>query len=402
MSNLTTDLETTDLWSLPDGLYPDQKSAEHAGLKLNLQVRGNARSWIVRHKGKWHGNGSLKDTPLQKARMKAGALVLRLDEGDDPIAERKAKQEAERAAKLAATTGKSFKEAGEEYLRANDTKWTNDKHKWQWSQNLGRAYAAFGDKDVAAVNRQDVLALLRSDEGQGPIWRAIPETARRLRGNVETVLDFADANGWRTEANPARFGPISMALGDQGEKAIVKPRPALPWASMPEFMADLRSRDTRAARALELTILCAFRGGEAVAAEWREIKHSADWSTGTWTVPKERVGRKGKKGERRPHIVPLSPAALEVLRKLHDEQRSGEAIFGLTTAALEKLVKTMNAGRTKAKLPRYVDPNENNRDGVPHGFRSSFRDWAGDVTNWDRETIEFALAHGITDKTEAA
>src|SRR5262245_17999519 len=231
MTKQIADLETADLWKLPDGLYPDQKSVEHAGLKLNLQVRGNARSWIVRHKGKWHGNGSLKDTPLQKARMKAGALILRLEEGADPIADRKAAREAERAVKQAAPD-KTFKEAAEEYLRENDSKWTNAKHKWQWSQTLERAYAAFGNKDVAAVSRQDVLALLR------PIWRTIPETARRLRGRVETVLAFADSREWRTAINPALWKPISMAHGDQGEKVVKKPRPALPYKHVPEFMID--------------------------------------------------------------------------------------------------------------------------------------------------------------------
>jgi integrase len=393
MGKLTPD----HVMRLPDGVHAD-------GDGLFLEVRGNSRSWMFRYslngKNRYLSIGPARAVTLKDARLEAGVLRAHVEDvrkgrrgAVDPAIERQQAREAAKAAKKAAINNKTFTQAAKAYLEAHGTKWTNRKHAWQWEQTLERAYEAFGDVPASDVTRAHVLEVLR------PIWRTIPETARRLRGRIETVLDFAEANEWRREANPARYKPIHMSLGDQN--AVVTPRPALPFARMPEFMVELRSRDTRAARALELQVLCATRGGEAVRAEWREIERNDDWTIGSWTIPKERVGRKGRKGERHAHVVPLPPAALALLRNLY-ERRSSDAIFGVTVEAVEKLIKTMNAGRTKAGLPLYLDPKLDDKPVVPHGFRSSFRDWAGDVTNWDTETIEFALAHGITEKTMAA
>ncbi len=388
-------LAPLDVTRLPDGMHAD-------GQGLFLQVRGRSRSWILRYtlggKSKYLGLGSVKDVSLKQARLDAGAKRRQIDDARkgergavDPVEERKQARQALQAAKTTVTV-KTFKQAAEAYLEVNKTKWLNAKHRWQWGQTLERAYAVFGTVPVADVTRAHVLELLR------PIWRTIPETARRLRGRIETVLDFAEANEWRpADNNPARQKPVSMALGDQD--AMVEPHPSLPYERMGEFMGDLRRRSTLSAYALELQILCATRPGrETLDAEWREI----DWEARTWTIPKQRMlkGRR-RKGAWHDHVVPLSPAALTLLRKLYD-QRSGDAIFGIGLAAVEKLVRTMNADRSKQGLSRFVDPKQDNRPVVPHGFRSSFSTWRRDATSFSSELGELALAHAIGSDVERA
>jgi integrase len=386
-------LEALDVNRLSDGVHAD-------GDGLFLQVRGNARSWILRYsiagKSKYLGLGSTSTVSLKQARLDAGAKRREIDaarKGErgaiDPIEERQQARQAKKAAK--AIVNKTFGEAAKAYIEAHGSKWSNAKHAWQWGQTLERAYKVFGDVFVRDVTRAQILDVLK------PIWKKYPETASRLRGRIETVLDFADANGWREEGtNPARFRPISMALGDQDK--VIRPRPSIPYQQMPEFMRDLRSRDMMSARALELQILCTTRGRETVDAEWSEI----DWKAKTWTVPASRM--KGRKGKRREHVVPLSSAALDLLRKLDAEQRSGPAIFGVGVAAVEKLVKTMNADRQRQGRPQYVDPKQDNRPAVPHGLaRATFRTWAFEQRpDVPREIAEMCLAHTIGSDVERA
>jgi integrase len=242
------------------------------------------------------------------------------------------------------------------------------------------------------VTRDHLVRCLR------PIWLELKETAARLRGRIESVLAFAEVKGWRPEgSNPAALKPITIALGKQRRRP--RRQPALPVDQMAEFMADLRARDSRSARALELLILCAVRSNEVLEATWDEFKIADDWRSGNWLIRGERM--KGTSDRKYSHIVPLSPAALALLRKVY-ERRTGALVFGLSSAALEKMVDIMNGDRAKAGKPTYADPDQDNRAIVPHGFRSTFRDWAGDNTDADHETIEFALAHGISDKTEVA
>src|SRR5262249_6744080 len=266
---------------------------------------------------KYHGLGPLKTVTLDEARVlvsdkqrdihavrrgRAGAI--------DPAT--KAKQERA-ARKAAAVKVPTFRECAEQYIEAHGKAWISDVHRGQWGQTLrDYAYLKMGNLPVNEIDRERVLQVLR------PIWNTIGETARRLRGRIEKILDYAEVNGWRpSDSNPARQAPIHLALGAQeGEKGKF---PALPYQQMPEFMFDLRNRSSRSARALEFLIMTATRPGEVVDAKWREI----DWSSRIWTIPKERTGRKGKRGKRKAHIVPLSPIALGLLRRLF-ERRSGE------------------------------------------------------------------------------
>lgn len=384
-------LDNVDLWKLSDGNHRD-------GEGLLLQVRGDSRSWILRYsiarKDRYLGLGSLRDVPLKKARLAAGKKRAEADaarKGErgaiDPVDDRKRVRQETKAARIKA---KTFKEAALDYVASNETKWSNAKHTWQWGRTLELyVYPAFGGIAVGEVERSHVLNALR------PIWKKYPETARRVRGRIETVLAFAEANEWRTPGtNPAMQKPVSMALGDQD--ATVRKHPALPYVRMAEFIADLRQQGGIAARALEFQILTTTRGGEAVGARWPEI----DWDAETFTVPAERM--KGRKKEKRKHVVPLSPSALALLRQL-TKQSTGEAVFYCGVAAVEKVIRTMNAKRQKAGLPLYADPVQGDRPVVPHGVaRASFRTWASEETQFPREIAEKALAHQVGDETERA
>lgn len=379
-----------DLWSLPEGDHRD-------GNGLLLQVRGNSRSWILRYsiqrKDRYLGLGSLKDVNLKNARIAAGkkraeAAAARNGERGaiDPVDDRRRVREEAKAAKRKSVT---FKQAALAYIDSVKTSWSNGKHAWQWGRTLELyAYPKFGSKPVGEVGRADVLDALR------PIWTKYPETARRVRGRIETVLAYAEANLWRDEGtNPAAWKPIGMALGDQD--AIVRKRPALPYDRMPEFMAELRQQGGIAARALEFQILTTTRGSEAVEAQWSEI----NWQAKTFTVPAARM--KGRKKEKKAHVVPLSPQAVALLRRL-DKARTGPAIFECGVAAVEKVIRTMNAKRVKAKLKPYVDPEQDDVEVVPHGVaRASFRTWAFDAhPETPREIAELCLAHKVGKEVE--
>jgi len=384
-------LNAVDLTRLPDGNHFD-------GQGLMLQVRGNSRAWILRYsiagKDRYLGLGSLKDISLKQARLDAGAKRREIDaarKGErgavDPVDDRKRVRQEQKAATRKA---KTFKQAALDYIADNESKWSSGKHRWQWGRTLELyVYPAFGGIAVGEIERAHVLAALR------PIWREYPETARRLRGRIETVLAYAEANEWRAAgSNPAAQKPIAMALGDQD--SVVRKRPALPYSRMAEFMAELRTRVGLAARALEFQILTTTRGRETVEAKWSEV----DWSAKTWTVPAARM--KGRKGQKRAHLVPLSPAALALLRLLYD-QRSGDAIFGVSVEAMEKVIRTMNAKRAKLGLPLYGDAQQEDRPVVPHGVaRASFRTWVSECTDFPREVAEKALAHLVGDETERA
>lgn len=383
-------LDKVDLNKLSHGNHSD-------GQGLFLQVRGNSRSWVLRYsmmgKDRNLGLGSLRDITLKQARLNAGAKRKEVDaarKGErgaiDPIdSRREVRAEMEAKQRL----GKTFKQAATDYISLNESKWTNDKHRWQWSNTLKLyVYPTFGSKPAALVDRQDVLAALK------PIWKKYPKTARSVRSRIETVIDFAQANGWRPDnlANPALQRPIHHALGDQS--ATVRKQPALPYEQMMKFMADLRDCGGFAARGLEFQILTATRGREAMEAEWSEV----DWKAKTWTVPWTRL--KSNKKDRRDHVVPLSTAALALLRRLF-ERRHGDAIFGVCVTATEMVIKRMNAARAIAGLPLYLDPDQDNRPVVPHGVaRATFRTWVSEATDFSAELAEKALAHQVGGETE--
>ena len=257
----------------------------------------------------------------------------------------------------------------------HEDSWRNEKHRWQWRQTLEVACEEIGKIPVAAIATGDVMRVLE------PIWREKTETAARLRGRIESVLDFAGARGWRDGENPARWrGHLAKLLPAPGKVAKVEHHSALPWPEIGSFMAELRLQDGAAARALEFTILTAARTGETIGAIWSEI----DIAAAQWTVPAARM----KAG--REHRVPLSGAALAVLADVASPRDAW--IFpggrpGKPLSNMSMLMLSRRMGRPKLTV---------------HGFRSTFRDWCAESTDYPREVAEQALAHVLGDKVEAA
>lgn len=354
---------------------------------LYLQVRdAERRSWLFRYrlhgKDREMGLGPLADVSLAEARDAAAACRKLLLAGVDPIAHRAALR-AEQAAAAGANT---FREVAGRYVDAHEAGWRNDKHKYQWTQSLtAYAYPHLGDVPVNRVDTAGVMAALE------PIWRTKSETALRLRGRIEAVLDYAAAHGWRTGDNPARWrGHLSNLLPAPRSVAKVEHHAALPYGDVAAFLARVAAEGGTAAVALRFTVLTACRTNEALGATWREL----DTATATWTVPGERM----KAG--REHRVPLSAPALAILATMalpgtepggfvFPGSASGRAAKGkarpLSNMAMTALLRRMERG-----------------DLTVHGFRSTFRDWAAEETSYPREVAEMALAHTLKDKTEAA
>lgn len=270
--------------------------------------------------------------------------------------------------------------------------WRNPKHRAQWAATLSQyAYSVFGDWQV---DSDAVMRVLR------PIWEKVPETASRLRGRIEAVLDAAAARGWRTGDNPARWkGHLAARLPPPPRKVkATEHQPALPWQQMPSFMITLRGREGMAARAVEFAILTAARSGEVRGLTWSEI----DLDRTLWTVPARRM----KAG--RLHEVPLSAAAITLLQSVRmPEARAADLVFAgaraarsLSDMSLTAVLRRMNPEKADGRA-RWRDPMTG-RPITVHGFRSTFRTWAGEETVYPREVVEAALAHTIRDKTEAA
>ena len=357
------------------GLYVQVAYRQKAG-KLDKK-HGVSRSWVYRFTSpvtksvRWMGLGSCDVVPLAEARDLAKHARKLVTFGADPIEHRKATVAAERQAYLHEQASKmTFTACAEAYLAEHLDSFRNAKHQWQYKETLGRASKAFGDLNVGAIDAPMVIKFLQ------PIWHKTPETGSRIRGRVEKVLDWARVHQFRDGENPARWpGHLEhvFASAKGGNYA------AMPFTELPAFMARLRERDSVSARALELLILTAARSGEIRGATWQEV----DLDKGLWTIPAERM----KAG--REHTVPLSKPALVLLKAL---PRIGDYVFPgavegkpLSDMALMQLLRGMDANGYKV-----------------HGFRSTFRDWAGDLGHFDREVIEHALAHQLPDKVEAA
>jgi integrase len=346
------------------GMYPD-------GDGLYLQVTGpQSKSWIYRFtiagKARWLGLGSLNTVSLAEARQKRDDERRKIRGGIDPVAEKRALRQPEEA------TAITFKEAAETYVKAQS--WRNAKHAAQWPSTLAAyVHPVIGDKGVASIERSDIIAILE------PIWTTKAETARRVRGRIETVIDWAIARDAKLRIdNPARRGPLEKGLPKQNRK--VKHHEALPYADAGKFLTELRTREGTAAAALEFLILTAARTGEVIGACWSEI----DFAARMWTVSAARM----KAG--REHRVPLSKAALAVLDRMKGQGgdfifHGGKAGRGLSNMALLKVLE-------RAGYP----------DLTAHGFRSTFRDWAAERTYFPREVAEMALAHTVGDAVEAA
>ena len=351
--------------------------ADGGGLYLQVSEAGT-KSWVFRFtklgKAREMGLGPASMVTLAEARDKAQECRKAILDGRDPIEERKAQRVQERAQVVKTMT---FKECAQAYIAAHRAGWKNAKHADQWANTLeAYAYREFGSLNVAHIDTGLVLKVLE------PIWSTKTETASRVRGRIESVLDWATVRGYRLGDNPARWrGHLDKLLPKPSKVAKTENHPALPYTQIANFMKSLRAEPGISARALEFIILTAARTSEAINADWSEI----DFDAKTWVVPAERM----KSG--REHRVPLSPRAVKVLRQMHELQTEGYVFPGgkegkpLSNMACLQLLERM--GRS---------------DITVHGFRSTFRDWAAEQTNFPREVAEMALAHTIKDAVEAA
>lgn len=364
------------------GVAKEKRQGYHGdGGGLWLQVsRTDTKSWIFRYTrhGKTHdlGLGPYPDVGLKAAREKAAEQRAILGAGGDPKAERA-------AAKANAASRMTFDQCSAAYIAAHKNGWKNEKHAEQWTNTLA-TYASpiIGNLDVAHVDTQHVVRVLERDS----IWTTKNETASRVRGRIERVLAWATTRHLRAGDNPARWrNHLDTLLPPPGKVQKEKHHEAMPYRSIQAFIQDLRRQPGVAARALEFTILAVARTGETIGMMWDE----ADLQQNVWTVP---AGRMKASKE---HVIPLPPRAVEILREMEAARKDGddcEFVFpgwsgdkGLSNMAMLKLLKDM--GHINLTV---------------HGFRSTFRDWAGEQTHHAREVIEHALAHQLKDKAEAA
>jgi integrase len=351
------------------------------GLYLQISARG-AKSFVLRYerhgKERMMGLGSAAEFTLKQARERALAARRLLADGIDPLATKRADQQA---AKLAEQRKLTFRQAASRYFDQNENKWRNAKHRAQFLTSLSaHVFPTIGDMDVAAIETADVLRALE----KGDFWRSKTITADRVRTRIEAVIDWAVVRGHRpTGTNPARWkGHLDQVLPPSRKIAPVAHHKAMPYTEVPAFMAELRAQQGSAARALEYLILTASRSGEVLGAQWSEI----DFANGVWTVPGQRM-----KGGRE-HRQPLSDAAIALLRSLPRETGNGyvfiggRADSGLTVMALWLLMERMGLRGTA----------------TVHGFRSAFSDWAHERTSHSAHTIEISLAHSVGSETERA
>jgi integrase len=318
----------------------------------------------ITNKARWLGLGSCDVVSLATARKLAAQYRDEVALGNDPLIERDDKLKLAREAYARdMATRMTFRQCADAYLTTHLGKFKNDKHKAQWQTSLDRASKHFADMPVADIDTAACVKFL------SPIAKVTPETASRIRGRIEAVLNWAKASGFRTGENPASWDVLKTVLPGRPK---VKHHASLSWQELPAFMAELRQRDSVSARALEFTILTASRTCEVIGARWDEIDAS-----GVWTVPASRMKAK------RDHRVPLCERARKILAELPRDP-SG-LIFPLSNMAMLALLKGMNGGGL-----------------TTHGFRATFKTWAREATNHPREVAEAALAHVIGDKVEAA
>jgi integrase len=359
------------------------------GLYLRVSATG-AKSWVFRFqldgKRRDMGLGPYPDISLAEARAKASAHRKQRHDGIDPLDAKEAQRQAQRQAqRLIIAKGRTFREMAEEFIGRNEAGWRNAKHRQQWRNTLQTyAYPTLGELPVAAIDTGLVVQVL------DPIWTAKPETAGRVRGRIEAVLDAATVRGFRQGPNPAQWkGNLAHVLPARTKVRRVEHHAALAFDDLPEFLAALRGRRSTAARALEFAILTAARTGEVLGTTWGEIELLAK----VWTVPANRM-----KGGRE-HRIPLSEAALAVLENVRPSalQKEGELdpaapVFPGPRRALpmSNMVFLMLLRRMK------------HEGFTVHGFRSTFSDWAAERTAYPREVVEMALAHAVENKVEAA
>jgi len=348
--------------------------ADGGGLYVRVRSAGT-RSWVYIYtfsgKREEMGLGSLLNISLARARDMASAAREMVLDGDDPKAVRRLAK-ANDTAKAPVTFG----EFTRELLDSIEDGFKNPKHRQQWRNTLTTYAASMSDLPIADVATEHVLAALQ------PIWLTRAETASRVRGRIERVLDAAKAKGLRSGENPATWrGHLELLLPKQSN-IQVKHHAALPFAEIDSFMKELGQRPAVAARALEFTILTAARSGETRGMAWGEI----DLAAKLWTVPAERM----KAGAI--HEVPLSDAAVAILEAIRPANPKPDSLVFLSPRGL--LMSDMALSQLLKRM---------NRKAITvHGFRSTFRDWAGEATQFDREEVEMALAHTIQSAVERA
>ncbi|MCP4381449.1 MAG: integrase arm-type DNA-binding domain-containing protein [Hyphomicrobiales bacterium] len=336
------------------------------GLYLRVKPSGS-RSWVYvwKRDGKRRemGLGSYPTIGLAKARTLVSQHRLDVAEGRDPIQDRRKEQEP------------SFGECADLFLGSMEVRWRNHKHRAQWRMTLENYAARLQKKRVSEVDTDDVLAVLK------PIWDTKPETASRLRGRIERVLDYAKARGWRIGENPAIWRGHMKNLLPPPRKLTRGHHSAMPHRQVPSFITSLRQQNGVSARALEFLILTASRSGEVREMSWSEV----DMPALIWTIPAERMK------SHRLHRLPLTPRCIAILQEM-DRLRSSDYVFPGQKKGrpMSVMAFTMTMRRSGAD------------DYTVHGFRSAFRDWVGDETGFPREVAEAALAHTIGDTTERA
>jgi integrase len=360
------------------GLYGDG-----AGLSLKVTT-GGSKSWIYRYmlvgKAHWMGLGSYPDTSLAEARDKAAELRKLTRQNVDPLAERRKETSLVRATLAKVIT---FDKAAEQFIDAHAPGWKNAKHVDQWRNTLS-SYASpvIGSLDVSHIETAHIMRILEKDG----FWKSKTETASRVRGRIESVLDWATVRKYRTGENPARWkGHLEALLPARTKVKKTEHHAALPWSEIAAFITDLRKQAGIAARAVEFAILTAARSGEVRGATWNEF----DLAAGVWIVPAERMKAK------REHRVPLPTKALELLKK-QKEEFPGEIVF--PGAKVKEGKQTQLSDMSLTAVLRRMEKDEI----TVHGFRSTFRDWAAESTEYPSEMVEMALAHVINNKVEAA
>ena len=346
-----------------------------AGLYLHVNARG-ARSWILRvvvgDKRRDMGLGGYPDIGVADARQKAREARLKIEQGVDPILLRK---QAKSELMALQATDKTFEQAAGEYIKIHADSWSNDKHRKQWESTLAAyAFPVVGKLSLRHIRQEHVLKILE------PIWTKKTETATRVRGRIESILDWAKVKGLRSGENPAAWkGHLDHMLPAPTRLKKVEHLTAVPVREMPDFMIKLRQAAGTAAQALEFLILTAARSGEVRGITWQEVS----LEDALWVVPAERMKMK------REHRVPLSDRAVAILKsqpRIDENPLVFPAPRGsqMSDATMSAVLKRMGVHATV------------------HGFRSSFRDWCGDYTNYPRDLAEQCLAHGADDPVEAA
>jgi integrase len=358
---------------------PDAKTAlvgDGGGLYLSVTKTGSA-SWLYRYMatGKTHavGLGGYPKVSLKIARLKTQELRDSLASGIDPAL---AKKETARQQKIAQSKAKTFAACAAEYIELQRPSWNNAKHAQQWTNTLTTyAFPVIGKLPISHIGTDDVLAVLN------PIWTTKPETAGRVRGRIESIIGWATVHGWREGMNPARLKDHLEHLLPKRLATAQKHHPAMPYAEVPALIQRLQNESGMARYALEFLILCASRTGEVTGAKWSEF----DEQKRLWTIPADQMKAKVE------HRIPLSDRAVEILKTVRPFSE-GEYVF-----ASSKKGKPMS-NMAMTMLLRRMDIT----DITVHGFRSSFRDWAGEKTDYPFHVAEQALAHSLPNAVQAA